>query len=109
MTAVPPARTTLQRQAAARAAVECRRIRANVKQQVRQGYLSCSQVVDLAFEDSEVGRAVARMTIGELLLSIPGVGPARADRSLVDLGIRGDRRLRALGPRQRAGLRELFW
>lgn len=84
-------------------------MRSDIKQEVRQGYLSCSQVVDLAFEDSVVGRAVARMTVGELLLSVPGVGPARADRALVALGIRGDRRLRALGPRQRAGLREVFW
>ncbi len=109
MAAVPPSRTAVQRQAAARAAVEARRLRADVKNQVRQGYVSCSQVIDMAFEDSDIGRAVARMTIGELLLSVPGVGPARADTQLVALGIRGDRRLRALGPRQRDGLRQVFW
>ena len=50
-----------------------------------------------------------RMTIGDLLLSLPGVGPVTADRELVALGINGSRRLRALGQRQRDDLRRVFW
>lgn len=109
MAASPPPLTTAQRSAASRAALAARRERAAVKQQVRSGYLSCSQVIDLAFQDTPQGRAVARMTIGDLLLSLPGVGATTADRHLIALGIRGDRRLRALGEHQRAGLRRVFW
>lgn len=86
-----------------------RRTRAEVKAKVRAGYLSFSQVVDIAFTDTEQGRAVARMTVGELLLALPGVGPTTADRRLVELGINGDRRLRALGERQRSQLVAVFW
>ena len=106
---VPPARSDEDRAAAGRAALVARRLRADIKRQVRSGYLSCSQVIELAFTDSDNGRACARMTIGELLLSLPGVGPATADRELVSLSINGDRRLRALGERQREDLRRVFW
>lgn len=106
---VPPVRTPHDRAVAGRAALAARRLRADVKKRVRAGYLSCSQVIELAFGDSDEGRACARMTIGELLLSLPGVGPATADRELVTLGISGDRRLRALGDRQREALRKVFW
>ncbi len=106
---VPPARTAEDRVAAGRAALVARRVRADIKQQVRSGYLSCSQVIEIAFAESDMGRACARMTIGELLLSLPGVGPATADRELVSLGISGDRRLRALGQRQREDLRRVCW
>lgn len=106
---LPPALSAADRVSAGRAAVTARRLRADVKNRVRSGYLSCSQVIDLAFTDTEEGRACARMTIGELLLSLPGVGPVTADRHLVSLGINGDRRLRALGVRQREDLRGVFW
>ncbi len=105
----PPGLTAGDRAAAGRAALAARRRRADVKRRVRSGYLSCSQVIEIAFTDTEEGRACARMTIGDLLLSLPGIGPAIADRELVGLGINGDRRLRALGERQREALRQVFW
>ena len=106
---VPPTRSPDDRAAAARAALAARRTRAAVKARVRAGYVSCSQVIEWAFQDTDEGRACARMTVGELLLCVPGVGPATADRELVALGISGDRRLRALGQRQREALRTVFW
>ena len=109
MTPTPPTRTEADRVQAGRAAVSARRARADVKRRVAAGYLSCSQVIELAFTDTDEGRACARMNIGELLLSLPGIGPATADRQLVALGINGDRRLRALGEHQRDNLRRVFW
>lgn len=105
----PPQRTADDRSRASRKAVEARRTRAEIKRRVAAGYLSCSQVIDLAFTDTDDGLACARMTIGDLLLSLPGVGPVTADRHLVALGINGSRRLRALGHRQRDDLRRVFW
>lgn len=91
--------------AARQKALTARRLRADVKQRLRAGATTPQQVLDLAFTDSELGRAVARMTLGDLLLSLPGMGHVSADRTLVALGLSGDRRLRALGERQRAALR----
>lgn len=105
----PPLRSAADRGEARARALAARRTRAETKAQVRAGYLSFSQVIDMAFTDSERGRAVGRMTVGELLLAIPGVGPTTADRRLVELGINGDRRIRALGERQRAQLVAVFW
>lgn len=90
---------------ARRKAVAARRLRADVKRQLRAGDLRPGEVLDLAFADSELGRAVARMTVGDLLLTLPGMGRVLVDRMLVDLGINGNRRLRALGEHQRAALR----
>ncbi len=106
---MPPPLTAAERSGARDRALVARRTRAEVKAKVRAGYLSFSQVVDIAFTDTEQGRAVARMTVGELLLALPGVGPTTADRRLVELGINGDRRLRALGERQRSQLVAVFW
>lgn len=91
--------------AARRKALTARRTRADVKRQVRSGALHPGEVLDLAFADTELGRAVARMTVGDLMLSLPGMGRVLADRTLVELGISGNRRLRALGEHQRAALR----
>lgn len=86
-------------------ALAARRARAEVKRQLRAGAVGPGEILDLAFAGSELGRAVARMTVGDLLLSLPGTGPVQADRTLVRLGISGNRRLRALGEHQRAALR----
>lgn len=106
---VPPGRSAEQTRRAAQKALAARRLRADVKRQVRSGYLSCSQVIELSRTDTDLGAACARMTIADLLLSLPGVGPVTADRQLVALGLSGDRRLRALGDRQREALRREFW
>lgn len=101
----PPRRSPEAVASARQKALEARRTRAEVKQRVRSGATSPSDVLDLAFTDTELGRAVARMTVGDLLLSLPGTGHVLADRTLVQLGISGERRLRALGEHQRAALR----
>lgn len=101
----PPKLSPQHRARAQERAVAARRLRAEIKERVRSGRSSPQQVVDLAFEDSDAGRAAARMTIGDLVLCLPGLGEVGADRLLVGLGINGGRRLRALGERQRAALR----
>jgi guanylate kinase len=85
-----------------------RRTRATIKGNLRAGRIVGQDVLRLADTDSEAGRAAARMTIAELLLSLPGVGRVRADAALVAAGISGSRRLGALGPRQRECLAEVL-
>lgn len=101
----PPAISAADRARALELALVARRIRAQLKADVRAGRATPGAIIDLAFTDSDQGRAAARMTIGDLLLSTPGFGEVGADRALVDLGISGDRRLRALGELQRERLR----
>jgi hypothetical protein len=81
-----------------------RRLRAELKAEVRAGRIGAAQVVAMAGADDDAGRAAARMRIGELLLSVPGVGAATAERALVEAGVSGQRRLGQLGPRQRERL-----
>lgn len=101
MSRTPPVLSDSTRAEARQRALRARRMRAELKDDVRAGRRHPSHVIDLAFSESEEGRAAARMTIGDLLLSLPGLGEVGVDRLLVDLRIDGDRRLRALGHRQR--------
>lgn len=93
-----------QRERGRSAALAARRTRARIKANLRAGRIVGLDVLRLAAMDSDEGRAAARMTIGDLLLSLPGVGPVRADRALVAAGISGSKRLGALGARQRESL-----
>ena len=90
------------------AALVARRIRATIKRDVKLGRMAGGDVVWLATADSIEGRAAARMTIGDLLLSLPGVGPARATAALTAADVSGQRRISALGPHQLEKLRDLL-
>jgi hypothetical protein len=96
----PPSISPQDRERGRDRALAHRRERAAIKAEVRAGTLTGAEVVHLAARDDDRGRIAARMRIGELLLSIPGVGPATAERALVAAGISGQRRLGQLGPRQ---------
>lgn len=79
--------------------VEARRRMAAAKDAIRRG--------DAALADVLEDPAVARMRVSDALRSLPGIGPARADRIMVELGIARSRRIRGLGCRQRAALARL--
>jgi ribosomal protein S13 len=48
--------------------------------------------------------ALAGMRVADALAALPGVGPRAVERILEACGIAPTRRLRGLGPRQRAAL-----
>ncbi|SNC59289.1 hypothetical protein SAMN05445756_0035 [Kytococcus aerolatus] len=91
-----PALTAEQRQDAARAAVEARLRRAEVKQAVSEGRMSIGEVLAVARTDE----AVAKLRVTTLLECLPGIGPVRAGRLVDELGIAPSRRLRGLGVHQ---------
>jgi len=101
MTPAPPQDT--DRTAASRAAVAARRARAAVKAQIVAGERSALDVAEAAWRSD--GEAVETLRITELLTSIPGVGPVRAQHILDGLGISNKKRLGGLGARQRPRLR----
>ena len=100
----PPQLTDAQRQAALAKAAEARRARAELKELLRTGSLSLTDV----FERAEGDKVVASTKVFAVLISLPGFGKIKAKRLMEDLGIAENRRVRGLGDRQRAKLLEIF-
>ena len=100
----PPQLTDAQRRAALAKAAEARRVRAEMKELLRTGSLTLSEVFERA-EDDDI---VANTKIFAVLISLPGFGKIKAKRLMEDLAIAENRRVRGLGDRQRARLLEIF-
>ncbi|MES1169321.1 MAG: integration host factor, actinobacterial type, partial [Leifsonia sp.] len=95
----------VDRVAAARAAVAARRARAVVKQSVANRERKALDVAESAWA-GEPTNPEATLRVRELLMSIPTLGPTRADKAMDQLGIAASKRVGGLGVRQRAKLRE---
>jgi guanylate kinase len=93
----------VDRVAAARAAVAARRARAAVKAAVATGERTPLDVARTAWED-ESASAERTLRVRDLLTSIAGIGPARADAVMESLRIAPSKRLGGLGARQRVAL-----
>jgi guanylate kinase len=91
--ALPPTLTPEARAAALAKAKYSRRRRAAVKEQVRKGEMTISQVLELAKSDD----VIAKMRVLELLESKSGVGKIRGAALLEKLNISPTRRLQGLG------------
>jgi guanylate kinase len=100
-----PSPPEVDRVAAARAAVAARRARAAVKQAVASRSRRALDVAESAWAGDPVAPE-ATLRVRELLMSLPSVGPTRADRVLEQLGIAHSKRVGGLGVRQRDKLRD---
>ena len=100
----PPARSPEQRAAAAAKAVRARAVRADLRRDLTDGRLTLAAAFDLAAGDDEAATAVAAMRVTVLLESLPGVGERGVDHAVTALAIPIGRRVRGLGPAQRAEL-----
>jgi guanylate kinase len=96
----------VDRVAAAKAAVAARRARAAVKAAIASGERSALDVARAAWDDSlvETTSAERSLRVRDLLVSLPGIGPARAEAIMGSLRIASTKRLGGLGTRQRAAL-----
>jgi hypothetical protein len=101
--ALPPL-TPEQRAAALEKAALARRERAEVKNKLKHGGISLSEVLKAGQTDDIVGK----MKVSALLESLPGVGKVRAKQIMERLGIAESRRVRGLGANQRASLEREF-
>ena len=99
----PPQLSDEARQAALAKAAVARRARAEIKQRLKMGSLSFTELLDQA--DDEM---VAKMKVLAVLESLPGVGKVKARRTMEEIGISDNRRIRGLGDNQRAQLLEAF-
>ncbi len=101
---LPPTLTPEQRTAALAKAAEARRVRAEVKEKLKMGSLSLSEL----FEQGDRDDILAKLKVVSVLESMPGVGKVRARRIMADLEISESRRLRGLGRNQREALLSEF-
>jgi hypothetical protein len=100
----PPSLSPEQRAAALKKAAEARRLRAEVKDRLKMGLLSFSELLEEAAENETVGK----MKVLAALESMPRLGKVKARRLMEDIGIAESRRLRGLGDSQRSQLLERF-
>ncbi|MDJ0320071.1 integration host factor, actinobacterial type [Pseudarthrobacter sp. PS3-L1] len=92
--------TTEERSAALTKAAAARATRAALKERLKSGELSITEMLDLSATDD----ALARLRVVELLEALPGIGKVRASAIMEQLGIARSRRLRGLGIHQRRAL-----
>ena len=93
------------RRRASLSAIEARRTRAEWKGRLCSGEAGLSELLDAAEHDA----ALAAMRITDALGALPGVGPRSVERILTTCCIAASRRLRGLGPNQRAALLAVSW
>ena len=85
-------------------AAEARKIRAELKTQLKAGEIGLAEVLDRA-ESEDV---VARTRVVAVLESMPRVGKVKARRLMERLDISPSRRVRGLGDKQRDRLLDAF-
>lgn len=81
-------------------AIAGRAVRAHARADLKAGRLSLGELLDRARFDDQL----ASMRVPDLLAALPGYGKVRSAALLRELGIAESRRIRGLGPHQRAAL-----
>jgi hypothetical protein len=92
-----------QRRQALEKAAEARRKRAEVKQELKSGKRSLSDILN-----QQTNETVGKMKVSTVLESLPGVGKVRARKLMEKLDISASRRVRGLGAKQRSALLDEF-
>lgn len=100
----PPQLTPEQRTAALAKAAEARRARAALKERLKLGAITLSELFERAADDDIVGK----MKMLAVLESLPGVGKVKARRTMEEIEISQTRRIRGVGKQQRESLLAAF-
>jgi hypothetical protein len=100
----PPALTPEQRQQALAKAAEARRARAEIKERLKMGSITLSELLDGAEGNDHIGK----MKVLAVIEALPGVGKVKARRTMDEIGIADTRRVRGLGDQQRKALLAAF-
>ena len=100
----PPQLTPEQRTAALAKAAEARRARAALKERLKMGAITLSELFERAADDDIVGK----MKMLAALESLPGVGKVKARRTMEEIEISETRRIRGVGKQQRESLLAAF-
>ena len=95
----PPSLSADDRARALARAAEARRVRAEVREGLRTGSMSLTEVLDRVGQDH-----IGGIKVKAVLTALPGLGKVKSYRLMETLGIAENRRLRGLGPKQREAL-----
>ena len=95
-----PQLTEEQRAAALAKAAEARKVRAELKDRLKRGGVSMTEVLKQSDSDDVLGK----MKVSALLEAMPGVGKVRARQIMDELAISESRRVRGLGSKQASAL-----
>jgi len=98
-----PTLTDEQRKMALEKAAAARKARAEIKQRLKGGTLTLSQMLTSQGDDN-----IGKMKVSAVLEALPGVGKVRAKKIMERLEIAPTRRIRGLGDKQKAALLEEF-
>ncbi len=101
---LPPTLSPEQRQAALDKAAAARRARAELKEKLKMGSITLSELLGQSDSDD----VVAKIKVITVLESLPGVGKVKARRLMEELEISDSRRVRGLGQNQRRALLARF-
>ncbi len=102
---LPPQLTEEQRRAALQKAAEARRVRAELKDKLKMGSVTLTELFDLADKDDIVGKIKALA----VLESLPGVGKVKARRTMERVGHQPQsQRARARGTPAKRAARDLL-
>jgi hypothetical protein len=96
----PPSLSPEQRQAALAKAAQARKARAEIKERLKMGSITLSELLGQSDSDD----MVAGIKVLAVLESLPGVGKVKARRIMEELEISENRRVRGLGTHQRKAL-----
>lgn len=102
--ATPPPLSAEAREAALAKAAHARKVRAELKQHLKDGEIVFADVLDRAENDE----FVAKTKVLTVLESLPGVGKVKARRTMERIGIAESRRIQGLGDNQRRELLSAF-
>jgi hypothetical protein len=96
---LPPPLSADERREALEKAAQARRERASLKVDLKNGDTTLETLLDRTDE-----KVVGSMRVSDVLESMPGVGPVRAQKIMDRLAISSTRRLRGLGEKQKQSL-----
>lgn len=99
-----PSLSPEQRAAALEKAAVARKARAEIKNNLKHGGMSLSDLLDAADKDDVIGK----MKVSAVLEALPGIGKVRAAQTMDKLKIAESRRVRGLGDNQKRALLEEF-
>lgn len=91
-----PRLTDSDRAAALERAAQARKVRAELKAELKSGNRTLDEVITLGKSDPFIGK----MKVSALIESLPGVGKVRASAVMEKLGIASSRRIKGLGIHQ---------
>lgn len=99
-----PSLSPEERAAALAKAAEVRKARAELKEKLKNGQVTLSELLDKAENDDVIGK----LKVATVLQALPGIGKVKASQTMEKLKIADSRRLRGLGEQQRKALLSEF-